>query len=170
MSCVVALKDAKENKIYIGADSAISTENEIRLYPYKLLQFKHCVIGVTGSLRVGNIVKKMKNSVKSFDELYDHLWDLFLQHEVLASQPQPVFQGALLIIMENTIYEITSDFGYSQHEDYAAIGSGAQYALGSLFSTRRHKNFRQRLYTALEASSVFSPYVAPPFNILEVGY
>ena len=52
-------------------------------------------------------------------------------------------------------------------DDYTAIGSGADFALGSFHSTAGLEP-SERLMKALEAAAYLDPYVRPPFTVLEL--
>jgi len=74
--------------------------------------------------------------------------------------------SALIATPENGLFISESGFAVIEPMDpYAAIGSGAKFALGALRATRGDP--RSRLLRALEAAAHFSPYVHPPFTILK---
>lgn len=175
MSCVVALKDEKNHKIYMGADSAVSTDTEISFFKHKIYKLSsNCVVGVTGNIKIANAISRFKNKVgKTFEETLDKLYELFNEMGIIGVNTQnqtPMFEGNLAIVFNGTLYEVSCDFGYIEREHYLAVGSGASYAYGSLFSTKKSNNSRQRVFTALEASAHFSPYVRAPFTIIEIDY
>jgi len=61
-----------------------------------------------------------------------------------------------LVGYKGKLYEILIDFQMSEIPEYEAIGSGASYALGSLYTTERaNLSPRQRIALALRAACKF---------------
>ncbi|GIU69111.1 MAG: hypothetical protein KatS3mg002_0347 [Candidatus Woesearchaeota archaeon] len=177
MSCVVAVKDERNRRIYIGADSAVSTDTEISFFKNKIYQLSNdCIVGITGNIKIANAISRFNNKNKigkTFEETLDKIYELFNEMSIIGVNTQnqtPFFEGNLAIIFKGKLYEVSCDFGYMERDSYLAVGSGASYAYGSLFATKKSKNPRQRVFTALEASAYFSPYVRAPFSIIEIDY
>lgn len=75
--------------------------------------------------------------------------------------------GTFLVGYHGKLYTIERDFQVNCFRDgMIAIGAGAEYALGSLYTTSPKSNMKTRVLKALEAASYFSPYVAGPYALL----
>lgn len=80
---------------------------------------------------------------------------------------QHYFHGALLIAFQGRLFEVQGNFQLVEASvPFAAVGSGAEPALGSLRSTKG--NPRKRVLEALKVSAENNAGVAPPFDVLEV--
>jgi ATP-dependent protease HslVU (ClpYQ) peptidase subunit len=75
---------------------------------------------------------------------------------------------SLLIGIKGKIYEHESDglTMISYDKDYIVIGSGADYAMGSLHATRNHKDPKRRLALALDAACDLSTSCIGPVDFL----
>lgn len=75
---------------------------------------------------------------------------------------------SLLIGVKGKLYEHDADglTLISYDRDYAVIGSGADYALGSLHATQKHKDPKRRLALALDAACEFSTSCIGPVDFL----
>jgi 20S proteasome alpha/beta subunit len=191
MTCVVAIKD--ENGIVIGADSAGSNHRQIfiRKDP-KVFVVKDLVFGFCGSYRRGQLLMSLKVKPKSkamtdFDYIRSvvatKIMDLFHDHGALRSVDGELEGSVIIIGYRNNLYVMDSDFHIGVHtEDYVAIGSGDEYALGSLQTSLQVNRFSQtdkslkpittdnRVGMALEAAAKFDKSVRAPFNLIRFTY
>ena len=71
---------------------------------------------------------------------------------------------SLIFAYESHIYEISSDGGVVEVDDYTAIGSGDEIALGSLNTTEELLPI-ERIIKAIEASAKTNLYVNYPIVI-----
>lgn len=75
-------------------------------------------------------------------------------------------EGALLVASKKRIYTVWGDLGVTEYkEPYAAIGSGADFALGSLATRADGVKGRDRVLDALKAAEAHSAQVRGPFNL-----
>lgn len=175
MTCIVAITDG--SKIYMGGDSA-AAEMEgnfvtSRIEP-KVFVKDNYIIGYAGSFRLGKLVEHLFELPKPSGDLDKFMNTIFLSElrecfeENKLDNSEDKDAGELLIGINGRLYEFNSDWHIGQNAyEYNSIGSGSQFAMGSLFSTRRIKSPSARITLALEASEAFSPYVRRPFTILE---
>lgn len=175
MTCIVAITDG--SKVYMGGDSAAAEMDgnfvTSRLEP-KVFVRDNYIVGYAGSFRFGKLVEHIFNFPKPSGDI-DHfmntvfisnLRDCFEENKLDNSEEKDA--GELLIGINGHLYEFNSDWHLGQNiYEYNAIGSGSQFSMGSLFSTRRIKSPHARITLALEASEAFSPFVRRPFTILE---
>jgi ATP-dependent protease HslVU (ClpYQ) peptidase subunit len=76
----------------------------------------------------------------------------------------------MIICTRGKIYEHSAvDMSLTQYEqDYIAMGSGGDLALGSLYSTQKQKDGRKRAMMAVNAAITHSPSCKGPIDILSV--
>jgi hypothetical protein len=84
------------------------------------------------------------------------------------SGPKSTLRGEVLAVLERIAERPDVDFQVAEASDgYAAVGRGAQVALGALYATTRLRDPRRRILVALEAAEHFSSHVRRPFVIVE---
>jgi len=169
MSCVVAL--INNGKIYMGADG-VSTNGRAEHRPIhceKIFWNKEYLIGFTGSIRNGQLIKSDYFSPpEDIKDLPDAMYDHFTKKGVICNDEDGtvIQQSNFLIAWKGEIYDILVDFQMNKtYGDYNAIGSGANTALGSFFTSRRFKSPTKRVLTALKAAAEFSFAVGEPYTI-----
>jgi ATP-dependent protease HslVU (ClpYQ) peptidase subunit len=76
----------------------------------------------------------------------------------------------LIIAVRGQIYEHSSvDMSLSKYTiDYLAMGSGAEYAYGSLYATDKQKNPRNRVVSAVNAAIKFNPSCMGPVDVVSI--
>jgi ATP-dependent protease HslVU (ClpYQ) peptidase subunit len=168
MTCVVAVTDGK--KVVIGADSAFSREDSVIVtdFPPKAWRVGSWILGFCGD---------MSHICKCKEELRDESWKTV--GELLESVRDIAGKGAsfdLVAGKEGKLYSAESCGAWYRIQDRRAgrkivkgayaVGSGAQYALGSLYSTFGMKSDVERIKLALNASVYYTSGVRPPFRIV----
>jgi len=178
MTCIVGLKT--ESGVVLGGDRAgIDGElNRIIIAQPKVFQLGPYLIGYTTSFRMGQILQyHLRLPVPDEDPPFQHMVQQFvpsaraclLDHGFASQQNNQTTGGEFLVAYRNQLYTIEANFQVTETvDDYAAVGCGARYALGSLFTTGGMvPELRVRL--ALQTAAHFSAGVLPPFDILWVG-
>ena len=171
MTVIAAIRTP--TSILMGGDSAQHTNGSIALVAApKVFMNGDCVFGVSGSPRLAEILKyEFSPPCKTVNAS----WDQFLARSFVPKLKAAL--GAELGLIDKSgilvgtkgggIFEVTGNWFVKQScEQYAAIGSGGDWALGSFHSTRGEP--RGRLMKALKAAAHFNAYVCPPFTILEL--
>lgn len=74
--------------------------------------------------------------------------------------------GSLVVGVRGRLFKIDSKYAVTEVDDYTAVGCGAPFALGSLYSTSTFVSQEARLVRALEAAERLSAGVRRPFLIL----
>lgn len=174
MTCVVGLI-ADNGHIVFGADSLVTDETGFKLsLPDKKIFTKNNILfGFCGNLHFGQLVKHRFNppspgrnkDIEAFihTKFLPELQKFFAENGIIKFVEDE--EHELLIGIHKSIFAIGSDFSVVQSPTrFHAIGSGAQYALGSLFSTKSLQDETKRLSIALEAASQFSMTVGKPFH------
>jgi ATP-dependent protease HslVU (ClpYQ) peptidase subunit len=169
MSCVVGL--LKDGKLYMGSEGRATTdEGENRpIIATKMFWNGPYLLGFAGSVRTGQLLKPQYfDPPDDISEFPDSMIELLGNKGSLAtSDDQLSMQNCnVLVGFENRLYEILSDFQLNEvYGDYLSIGSGASYALGSLYTSRRVKSAEKRVTLALQAACFFDTSCGPPFFI-----
>jgi ATP-dependent protease HslVU (ClpYQ) peptidase subunit len=173
----------KDNKVWIGGDSAGSDNSSIciRRDP-KVFKNGHFLIGFCGSFRFGQLLHyKFTPPLNSEEkdafnfmvtDFADAVRELAKEHGILKIEDnvEELEDIQLLIGYQGRLFTLEEDFQIGEVEnEYYAVGEGMDLALGSMYTTSRQKRGytpRKRLEMALEASALFCKSVAPPFVIL----
>ena len=182
MSAIAGLI-GKGGTIYMAADGASYRQNMImRERQGKIIRYDRMLIGVAGYARLVNILKNPRASIAPLPEPTPDLCDYVVSKFVpwlqavveAAGAPRSDNDGSisvesvnchLMIGAHGRLCLVGYDYGVIEPlTDYAAIGIGEEYALGSLFSTSSENGVmiqeRTRAILALKAAAYFSPNVA----------
>jgi ATP-dependent protease HslVU (ClpYQ) peptidase subunit len=184
MTCIVGLEH--EGAIYVGGDSAGVDASSLAICGRAdekvfITDAGDVVMGFCGSFRIGQLLRyafvpppqkvgqsdmaymvtdfidalrtmqKDKGSMKKENELEEH-------------------EAAFLTGYNGKLYVIESDFQVGRPiENYAAVGCGAQIALGALYATKDQLlSPEDRIRIALSAAVEYSAGVRPPFHIVKL--
>ena len=175
MTCIVALRHGKD--VFVGGDSSgiAGWELTIRKDP-KIFVSGAYAIGFTTSFRIGQLLQhklKLPPPPKNDAALYPFMINEFVEatRECLkaggvASKDKDVEQGGTFIVgVLGRLFIVESDYQVVEPAwPYAAIGSGAPYALGSLATSKGDPE--SRLQKALAIAEQFSIGVRGPFHII----
>lgn len=173
MTCIVGIE--KDGLIYIGGDSA-STSGDYTTATRleKVFIVQDFIIGHTGSMRDAQLLRYqlvVDPKPGNQDDL-EYLTTVFvdavracLGHGGTLEVDSSVEKGTTFLLGYNgRLYSVFSDMQVNADRGgYAAIGSGADWALGSLWSTRNIKNESIRIREALGAAGHFCNTVCPPY-------
>jgi len=177
MTCIVAITDGK--KVYMGGDAAAADENlsmiSARKEPKVFLKSGY-LLGYSGSFRFGKVVQHSFTLPKpAYDDIDKFLNTTFvnaLREVCEANKVDPSSEedsSEMLVGIGGRVFEFCNDWHFGEDiNNFNAIGSGTQLALGSLYSTRRMKSYNARIQLALESAERFSTSVRGPFTILEL--
>ena len=189
MTCIVGL--VEDGNVLIGADSLSSNSHRKSVvvnpkiivitrpttgYPTDL------IIGYTSSWRMGQLLRtlslpKMQHKTQ---DAFDWLSTAFVD-AVRAKLKDGGWAtvnnnheagGEFLVAFGGRLFTVQSDFSVLENLDqYAATGSGEDWAMGSLHSTSTIPSLtgEQRVRMALAAASTFNPGVAPPFHVASLA-
>ena len=177
MTCIVGIKG--EKRLFIGGDSAVSSANLVQtIADPKVWKKGQFIIGFAASLRVGQLVKyNLKIPPFNGKDPTEYMVTSFVnsmrktlknagaarEHEKEEEQ-----ENQFLVGYKGRLFEIDEAYGVCEvGDEYVAIGSGTEYALGSLFTTR-NQDPQKRIKAALEAAAYFSEGVRPPFHMVSI--
>lgn len=181
MTCIVGVETDKG--VLIGADSAGTGgwSQTIRA-DEKVWKSGEFVYGFTSSFRMGQLLRyklslpRLPNPGVSQGERDRWMTTEFidavrktLKDGGFAKVENGVEEGGVFLVgWRGSLYTVFSDFqvGRSVRGEHA-VGSGGELARGALFVAKGEP--RSRVKKALEAASLYSAAVAPPFKILLGG-
>lgn len=177
MTCIIGIKTA--DRIYLGGDSCISSDNLLQtIADPKVWKKGTFVLGSAGSLRVLQIIKyKMKIPPINQREPTEYMVTTFVDAMRKALKEAGGAGGAkeenkeeqdnsFLVAFKGRMFEIDGAYAICEVVDeYIAIGSGTDYALGALYATKG-EDPEVRIKKALEAASYYADGVRPPFHII----
>lgn len=174
MTCVVAVTDGK--KVCMAGDSGAVDESSITISAVpKVFTKGEFIIGYCHSFRLGQIIQHIftppalpANKTITDDALISYMVKKFvpdlkrcLDENNFPYHDDEKNDWELLVGVRGRIFNVQDDWQVGiDILPYAAIGSGSPYALGALF-------INQDITAALDAASRFSPFVCPPYTILE---
>ena len=175
MSTVIGI--VHNNIIWMGSDScATSHDNIIRsLSANKIFKNGAYIMGYTGSVRCGQVLGPEFFDAPEHihmlpDLIRDHLNDAGCL--VIGDDQTQYMPSNFLIGHQGKLYELLMDFQLNRIMEYTAIGSGAPFALGALYSL--YPLYSDNLYkiidTALFASDRYDTSTSAPFEIVEATW
>jgi len=177
MTCIVGL--VSDGKIYMGGDSAsVSGWDLIVRADEKVFRNDGFLMGFTSSFRMGQLLRYSFNPPTHPDnmDLMRYMATIFvdsirqcLKDGGFAKKQNEVESGGnFLIGYKGRLFQIENDYQVALSRDkFDAVGCGASYALGSLYSTPKMTPL-QRIKTALQCAENFSAGVRAPFKILSL--
>ena len=193
MTIVVALNDAKNNRLIIGSDSIshgdLNVEFETPKF-YRLSTHSNIIVGFCGSWRIGQVLSNWSPPEKLEKENDDsYLFktlcssiELYLiemnavlvgNGNSLPDDGNSLPDGCMLILCyKNNICLIDSSLSFLKGvSDHECIGCGETFARASLFSTRNLEiDPYLRVQIALNAACKFSPGCGGEIKIKEFKF
>lgn len=186
MSVVVAIKEG--NKIFLGADSQVTKggtrttlHNPNNYKIWKVDGSDNALMGQVGNVRDGNIVRLMTNVIDDYDEYNDRVNYRFvvkyLVPEIIKNLQDAHYikqndnaidslDSCFLFAFKDKLFLINYDLAVIEVDDYTAIGSGSDQAIGSLLSTEG-QDPKTRIIKAIKASAATDIYVDYPIIITD---
>ena len=180
MSVVVAIKEG--NKVYIGVDSQVTKggtrttlKNPNNYKVWRVEGAPHCLMAHVGNFRDSNIVRCMDHLVTDYNIYRNHIDYEFVVKKVVPDIVEELqkygmikddkyvecLDSAFIFAFENQLYMIGRDKSVIEIDDYVAMGSGEDQAIGSLLSTEGEKP-KERIVKAIKASAAADIYVDYP--------
>jgi len=178
MTCVVGIRGSN-NSIHMGADSCISDGDSSRiLVDPKVFVRGQFAIGSAGSLRVLQLVHycmtippiKIRSPEKYLITSFINSMRKCLKRSGASREEHKEEEqdNSFIIGFKGRLFTIDAVYSVCEIADYfTAIGSGEDYALGSLFTTIGEP-VKTRIKKALDAASHFSSFVSPPYHMIRL--
>lgn len=184
MSVVVAIKE--NGRVYMGSDSQvtkggtrITLKNPNNYKIWRVDGSDNAVMGHVGNVRDANIVRLMSSVVDEYDEYKNRVGYRFvvkyLVPEIIRSLKEASYikdeapvqlDSSFLFAHNDSLFQIHYDCSVIEVDDYVAIGSGSQEAIGSLLSTEGEEPI-QRIIKAIKASAASDIYVDYPIILTD---
>ena len=175
MTCIVGLVE-NDGRVVMGGDSAGCSGWELTVRAdTKVFENGPFLFGFTNSFRMGQLLRYAFHPPDRSDDVapYRFMVTTFVD-AVRACLSMGGFArkeneaesgGTFLVGYQGALYCIQSDYQVAQAADeFAAVGCGAQIALGALYANRG-KPTEERVLEALRAAERFSNGVRAPFAI-----
>ena len=179
MTCVAAITDG--TKVTMGADSAGVFEHELELRADPKVFIKgQFIIGMAGSFRLGQLLRYGLSVPPRpcGQPLHEYMCTTFVDAArncfrsggfMTTEDGQERASGEVLIGTEGRLFTMYCNFQIGQElNSYSAVGTGAQVARGSLFTTANWSSPVARIEKALEAAERFCSGVRAPFTVLSL--
>lgn len=173
MTCIVGVE--YQGDVYMVADSSsVAGWQGVATTMPKVFRLGDILIGYTTSFRMGQILEyhlspPADNHPGSpvgylVKQLIPAIRELFREHGYMGKAEERECGGQFLVGYRGKLFLVDSDFQVNRSRDgYYAIGAGAEYALGSLFTTVDEPRISIRLDKAVGAAGKFSIGVIGPF-------
>lgn len=179
MTCIVAVKQG--NKVYMGADSCVSSQHTYNVdIDDKIYRKGDFIFGGAGSVRVKDVIQYGITIPENIEipeverfirmELVPAIQEICSKNGAIVEQSGSKYsEGALLVAYKNNLWEVWGDFAVTtvKNRNYTSIGSGSDFAMGSFHSTEGlGLTPNKRLNMALEAAVAFQQGCRAPFHYL----
>jgi ATP-dependent protease HslVU (ClpYQ) peptidase subunit len=169
MSCVLGLLN--NGKLYMGSDGVATTDDGEKrpILCNKIFRNKEYLIGFTGSVRHGQLLgPRYFNAPSNIYDFPEAIRGKFVDSGAILSTDtgQQVHSSNFLVGYKGRLFEILIDFQLNEiMGNFTAIGSGAPYAMGSLFASKKWKSPEKRIVNALDAASEYDGSCGAPYCI-----
>lgn len=169
MSCVIGLLN--NGTLYLGSDGIATTDDGEKrpIICEKIFRNGDYLIGYTGSVRHGQVLGS--HYFEPPEDIFDFpeaIREKFIDVGAIQTTDtgQQIHNSNILIGYKGRLYEILIDFQINEvMGSYTAIGSGAPYAMGSLFASKKWKSPTKRIINALDAASEYDRSCGAPYCI-----
>lgn len=176
MTCIVGLVD--KGTVYIGADSlgvGSSYECIVRA-DRKVFRNGDFIMGFTTSFRMGQLLTfKLKPPKRHADidpyeymvtDFVDAVRDCLKSGGYATKDKEAEVGGTFLVGYAGRLFKVEGDYQVGEaFNGMMACGCGADFALGSLFSSTDVNSAETRVRNALSAAEQFSAGVRAPFFV-----
>lgn len=181
MTCIVGVE--KDGVVWLGGDRAATEDGSLNrsiIRDPKVFRRGELGFGVCGLPKVIDAIAhaidlptQTKGSDRAFlvGELVPALRAGLTRLDCTSDEPPygTCFVGSSLLAYRGCLYVLQSNFQLvSNARDYAAVGSGASFALGSFAETWRIDQPRKRVVAALRAAADGNAGVSGPFDVIVV--
>jgi ATP-dependent protease HslVU (ClpYQ) peptidase subunit len=168
------------NDVHIGGDSAGVAGHRLNVRAdTKVFRRGPYLFGFTTSFRMGQLIRyaldvpepaERKLDAFMATTFIDALRDCLKKGGWARKENDREEGGDFLVGLRGNLYTIYEDYQVAKAADgFAAVGSGAEVALGALFATQGSGlGPRRRVRVALEAAEHFTASVRGPFTVLSL--
>ena len=185
MSLVVAIKD--KDRFILGADKQASvwnskTHNATKIWP---TEYEGCCMGSVGYARASQVIQFIKGLLDGagfgkpeLDDAFIHLqlprtiYETLKMHGAIPEAPegsQFILPNDFFIAYRDRCWKINQDLSVEEVEEYDAIGSGSEVALGVIETSYmyKEKNPYQIITNAIDIAAEKTLYVDHEVEFVE---
>lgn len=186
MTIIIGFKH--QGDVWLGADSFLGTDSylyhvkEPKIFRAHVLNGGPMLIGASGGSRAGFLVRSMLLPEHSEGvDTHTYIAEFFVnalreRYEkagyLKTDNGTEENEAILMIGYQGGLFVVWYNFQVDEYdEDYAAIGSGMDIALGALWVIKEYffdESAMVRMRFALQACEHHNPYVRRPFTIMKV--
>lgn len=180
MTCIAAIK--KDGKVFIAGDRA-GTGGYVQHNQSepKIFQVGEFLIGYSGCYRMAQIVRYHTHLPKPRED--QEIVEFIVTEIVSSIRRAMIDQGAnskergadmqgggIIIGYRGRIFRIESNYQvFGSNDDYTAMGSGGEVALGALYALRSSKESpKRKLKTAIHAANYHTPYCGYDVDVMQI--
>ena len=186
MSLVIAIRD--KERFILGADKQASLWNSKGHSATKVwyTEYEGCCIGSVGYARAAQVIQYIRGLLdaagfgkESLNDEFIHLqlprtiYDTLKMHGVVVETPDQPFMlpNEFLIAYKDRCWKIGQDLTVTEVEDYDAIGSGQDIALGVIETSHMYneKNPYQIITNAIDVAAEKTLYVDHEIEFVETA-
>ena len=175
MTCIVGIEF--DGHVLLGGDiQGTGRNNKIIHTQPKVFNKKGVIFGFTTSYRFGQILEhSLQDPVVPENEKDVYRWLItVLIPDIRHALKDAGYDtgGNCLIGVKGQLWELQNDFSVLRSvRGYAAVGSGSEYAIGSLFTSveakpKTSEDFKLAIKLAIQAAGTFSPSVGTDCEII----
>lgn len=175
MTCIVAIRD-KDGVVWMGGDSAGVSGWEVTLTAQpKVFKLGNVLMGYTSSFRMGQLLQYALTLPEVDDDnLHRYMVTKFVNavRECLKmggyakKENETETGGTFLVGIVGRLFRIEDDYQvYECMDDVDSVGSGEQYARGTLYANA-HLTPKARIEQALGAAATYNMGVRGPFTVI----
>lgn len=173
MTCIAVVK--QDGKIFMAGDRGASDDDNIlALSAPKVWKIGEYLLGYAGTMDGERIRHNFKPPApeKNLDKFMYSKFIKYLRtfYENWWVDTSKDSDFGMIICVRGRIFEHNAiDMSLTEYQQpFLAMGSGAQYAYGSLYSTHKSKNARNRVRTAVAAAIQYSPTCMGPIDSISI--
>ena len=177
MTCIVGIKDKELHRVVIGGDSAASSDNSYNLRKDpKVFKNGDFLFGCTDSFRMIQLLRFSFKPpiIEEGRDIYEYMCTDFINEVRKCFSDGGFLQkdtdgselgGCFLVGYKDRLFTVEGDFQVAENiDDYCAIGCGADFALGSFYSSNG-MDINVQVLLALQTAEHFALGVKEPFII-----
>ena len=171
MTCIVGIVDKEYETVYLAADRGTSDGGIIQaMMSPKIVKNGPYVIGYAGYpgpgqlMQVSTLPTPPKRNLNKFmrTTFVNSVKKMMIDNSLDFRQDDA---DMLIGVSDSLFFYSPLDHQIVEYE-YTSIGSGAEIAMGSLYTTQTWKSSEKRAYTAVAAAVALSPSCCGPIDII----
>lgn len=170
MTCIAGY--IQNGVVYLGGDRALSDDNNCSILAHpKVFHRDGIVIGHAGYFDIFQVLEQefLVPAYLSISSIIDSMQECLkdLRNADRRRGDESEIDSEFLVGFDGRLYYVQGNFVFMEYAyPYYSIGSGGEYALGSLHKSDPNTSPEKTLLDALQASAEFCPTVRGPFDFV----